>query len=378
MAVLRVSSYRRLFEEERWGPNSRQYSASARRSSVDECDCDKLDFVAARTLNKTGLDQFVHDRSVIAALNDRLVNLIQVAHCFEEENETLEQQIWDLKENLNRQTDTTVSTGNEPVHSLDAVVDRLQRQRDEILCDTEELNKELQRMQNKYEEVAQQRILIQQERQMISEEVDAATAKCLALREQVAIYEEQLASMEAQHSTEVESLLGPDDGMRGAVTVRFSSPDITQVLNVKEYYAQLAQRLQCECGGVSSAKVRSSDGTDVGGIGGSKLPDLPKMNEDGGIEALVSELQKELSEMEKCNEELVNEVEMKEAAYEEEIAELELTMEEMRQQESSLQAQMNEQMDDFQELLREKMARDLEIVAYRSLVEEEEMRLCCL
>lgn len=29
--------------------------------------------------------------------------------------------------------------------------------------------------------------------------MDAVTAECLALREQVAIYEEQLANMEAQH-----------------------------------------------------------------------------------------------------------------------------------------------------------------------------------
>lgn len=31
--------------------------------------------------------------------------------------------------------------------------------------------------------------------------VDAVTAQCLALREQVAIYEEQLANMEGQHRT---------------------------------------------------------------------------------------------------------------------------------------------------------------------------------
>ena len=33
------------------------------------------------------------------------------------------------------------------------------------------------------------------------QDVDAVTAGCLALREQVAIYEEQLANMEAQHKT---------------------------------------------------------------------------------------------------------------------------------------------------------------------------------
>lgn len=49
-----------------------------RAAAVDECDCDKLDFAAARAENKEGLDQFVQDRTVIAALNDRLVRLIEL------------------------------------------------------------------------------------------------------------------------------------------------------------------------------------------------------------------------------------------------------------------------------------------------------------
>lgn len=49
-----------------------------RAAAVDECDCDKLDFAAARAQNKEGLDQFVQDRTVIAALNDRLVRLIEL------------------------------------------------------------------------------------------------------------------------------------------------------------------------------------------------------------------------------------------------------------------------------------------------------------
>lgn len=49
-----------------------------RGAAVDKCDCDKLDFVAAKELNKEGLTRFVQDRTVIAALNDRLVRLIEL------------------------------------------------------------------------------------------------------------------------------------------------------------------------------------------------------------------------------------------------------------------------------------------------------------
>ncbi|XP_071313535.1 alpha-internexin isoform X2 [Trachinotus anak] len=346
MAMLRVSSYRKLFEDDNWSRNgglgmqcAGQYQTSVRVAAVDDCDCDKLDFVAARSLNKEGLKRFAQDRTIIAALNDRLVRLIELAHCFEKENESLECQIVELEEKLNSQqaSSSITSTVAHPDYSLDAVVERLRKERDEILCDTEELQKELEFLKKGCEKAAQQRIFFQQERQDVAEEVDAVTAECLALREQVAIYEEQLANMEAQHKTAVERLLEPGEATTGAVAaIRFSSPDITPALDVKEYYCQLAASLQ------------------------------------------ISGLEKELAELEKCNEELEDEIEMKTAAYMDEIAELECTIDEMRHQEADLQAQMKEQCEDYKELLSEKMARDLEIVAYRSLVEEEEQRLCNL
>ncbi len=48
------------------------------RGGVSVRDCPELDFAAARTLNKEGVARFVYERSVIAALNDRLAGLIDV------------------------------------------------------------------------------------------------------------------------------------------------------------------------------------------------------------------------------------------------------------------------------------------------------------
>ncbi|KAM7000227.1 alpha-internexin [Tautogolabrus adspersus] len=387
MAMLRVSSYRKLFEEENWSRNgglgcAGQYRAPVRTAAVDKCDCDQLDFVAAKALNKEGLNRFIQDRTIIAALNDRLVRLIELAHCFEEENESLECQIVDLEEKLNSRpaSSSITSTRFEPDYSLDAVVERLRRERDEILCDTEELQKELEHLMKEYEKAAQQRILLQQGRQDVAEEVDTVTAECLALREQVAIYEEQLANMEAQHNTAVQSLLHPAEQTTGAVAaIKFGSPDIAPALDVKAYYCQLAESLQFESS-ASSAVVSSGEGKqlEVGGAAGSTVKNLPKITDISEIKMLISELQKELAGLEKCNEELEDEVEMKKAAYMDQIAELECTIDEMQNQEADFQVQMREQCEDYKELLSEKMARDMEITAYRSLVEEEEQRLCNL
>ncbi|XP_041845666.1 desmin [Melanotaenia boesemani] len=386
MAMLRVSSYRKLFEENSWSQTGRasvrcagQYRTSV-RNAADECGCDKLDFVAAKDLNKEGVNRYVQERATIAALNDRLVRLIELARWFEEENEYLECQITELEEQLNgKQTSNVTSTVVEPDFSLDAVVERLRKQRDAVLYDTEELKKELEHLQTEYEKAAQQRVLIQQERQDVAEEVDAVTAECLALREQVAIYGEQLANMEVQHKMEVEGLLEPDERTLGAVAIKYGSPDMTPALDVKEYYCQLAESLQFEC--VSSAAVtHRSNGKklEVGGTAGTTAKDLSEIKDMGEMEMLISELQKEIAELEKCNEELEDEVEMKKTAYVDEVAELEWTIDEMRQQEVDLKAQMKEQCDDNKELLNEKMARDMEIAAYRSLLEKEDERLCSL
>ncbi|KAJ0049784.1 hypothetical protein NL108_003552, partial [Boleophthalmus pectinirostris] len=330
--MLRVSSYRKLFEEG-WGRNggvslqcAGQYRARSVNAAIGKCDCDKLDFVASRTLNKEGLNRFVHDRVIIAALNDRLVKLIELAHCFEEENESLECQIVDLEDRLGRTEGSISSTVAVPESGLDAVVQRLRAERDEILCDSETLRKELERLKEDCEKTSQQRTLVQQERQYVSEDVDAVTAECLALREQVAIYEEQLVNMEGQHETAVVSLLEPAEETTGAVAaIKFGIPDITSALDVKEYYCQLAESLQYECGVSSSALVRSDDGKllEAGEAVGSKVKSPPQIKDIGEMKALVSEMQKKLEELEKYNEELEEQFDINKTSYAEEIAELE-------------------------------------------------------
>lgn len=53
--------------------------------------------------------------------------------------------------------------------------------------------------------------------------MDAVTAGCLALREQVAIYEEQLAGMEARHETVREDIeLQRDETARVIIAVKIT------------------------------------------------------------------------------------------------------------------------------------------------------------
>ncbi|XP_061089474.1 type III intermediate filament [Conger conger] len=386
MAMLRVSSYRRLFEEQQWGRGNSaslmcggQYRASARGVAAGS-QWAEPDFGAARVANREAVSRYVKERTLIAALNDRLAFFIETARCLEEENECLEAEILELEET--RGGLAPCAAAPVPDLGLQAVVERLRREKEQILCDTERLTKELQTLQVRHEEAAEHRTLIQLEREDVAVDVDMLCSECLALRDQVAIYEDELARLQEEQQTTIESLVEPSDGV-ATVTVEFPTPDVTPIISdIKEYYCQLTESLQFESQAALAVALRDQKGAGVAQI--SKrgeavgVGDASKVTDVDELRKMIAELQRELAGLEKCGEELEVEIEERREAYLEEIAELQCCVEELEGSQAELNAQMSEQCADYDELLSEKMSLDMEIAAYRGLVELEEDRLCFL
>ncbi|KAK3535724.1 hypothetical protein QTP70_020968 [Hemibagrus guttatus] len=384
MAMLRVSSYRKLFEEEhqrstswpsqRCGTQILPSSASLfGRGGLSMIDFPEPDFSAARALNRESLMRFSQERSIIAALNDRLAVLINMVRCLEEENESLEAQIIEMEGRLAARpvAFSSISPECPSYSSLEAVIERLRREKDEILGHSEELKKNLHQIKIKYDEVVEQRTRVQLERKDVALEVDTVTADCLALREQATIYEEQLAAMEQQHELSIESLCEPADEDRNDLTVslQFPSIDLTPAITViKDYYCQLAESLQVhygfESGAVAIARGQEK-GRNLEKLTGEKVKDNSEVMDVNGLKELIAKLQKELADLEACGEELEAEIEAKKEAHLLEIEELKTCICQLEKEEADLQAQMKEQMGDYEELFNEKMALDIEIEAYR-------------
>ncbi|XP_034759543.2 alpha-internexin-like [Acipenser ruthenus] len=376
MSLLRVSSYRRLFEEEEWGSGPAaslqcggQYRVAARAGRGVELV--EPDFAAARTLNREGLSSCVRDRGLIAALNNRLVNLIETAHCLEEENQMLEAEILELERRLESRTSPSSTSQRENILDLSAVVERLRKEKEEILSDIDARQKQLLILQENLGHTSEQRALLELQREEIAPEVDAVTAECLALQEQVGIYEEQLELMQEEHEQRVETLVAPSDGAP-LVSLAFPTPDvIPTVLDIKEYYRELAENLQFEPAAITwdEETKKPKAGTEFG-VEGRSVSDV------GELKKRIAELEKELEALRQCGEALEREIEDKEVLHEEEIAHLEDCAAELQESHNVLQQEIKEQADDYEELLSEKMALDIEIAAYRGLVEEEVERLC--
>ncbi|XP_066571165.1 type III intermediate filament [Amia ocellicauda] len=376
--MLRVSSYRRLFEEEQWSSGcmvqcGAQDRASARAVSAD-WQLEELDFEVARALSRESLSQCVKERSLIAALNDRLAYLIDTARSLEEENETLEAQILELEGRLSSQAATRSTGRGMEGCSLAAVVEALRKEKEQILSDIRERQKELHLQQQMFEQASEQRCLMQLKREDIAMAVDAVTAECLALRDQVAIYEDQLAWMQEQQEQRIETLGAPGDGVP-VVSLEFPCPDVSPtILDIKAYYSQLAQSLQFE-----SKQAAITMGEDEGpGDSRAKAAHIAQVKEIDKLKKRISELQRELAELQRRGEELQGEIEAWDDEHQEEIAQLENCVSELEDSRGVLELEMKQQSDDYEQLLSEKMALDIEITAYRGLVEDEVERLCYL
>ncbi|XP_055368396.1 peripherin isoform X3 [Betta splendens] len=288
MAMLRVSSYRKLFEQDAWRRNAGL--RMPRGAALDKCDRDTFDFVAAKSLGEDGLKLLAQERRTIAALNDRLVKLIELARRLEEENGSLECQIAELEaQPSSAPASVSISTAvAQADRSLDAVVERLRRERDEIVCESRALQDELEGLMREHEEAARRRSSVQQERQHVAAEVDAVTAECLALRERVRVYAAQRANVEAQRTAAAERLLEPADGSTPAVAaIKFGSPAVTAALGVKEYYCRLAESLQCVVAAAAVVCGGDAEQRDVRGAGRSVVRDWPATKDAGDMKTLL-------------------------------------------------------------------------------------------
>ncbi|MFT7802174.1 glial fibrillary acidic protein-like [Arapaima gigas] len=372
--MLRVSSYRRLFEEAPWkrGSGVALRCGSYRRAPAGAPDCwrEEPDFATARVRNKEAACRLVRERTLMAELNNRLAFLIETARCLEEENESLEAQVIELEEGRSGQT--TVAHPGVPV--LSPVVERLRREKGEILCNVAELQQKLDCLQKRHKEVVNQTSLVLQEREDVAADVDAVTAECLALRDQVDVYSEQLAAMQEEHDTTVETLLGPTaPAGLSPVTLRFPGPDVTPLIQeIKKYYCDLTEGLQFG----SKAAAAVTLGETAKKERAPAQASAAEVTDPAELRKQIAELQKELAELLRCGEDLEDQVESRRVAHLEEVAELQCCAAQLQRAQAALEAKMKEHCGDYDELLGEKMLLDAEIAAYRVLVEEEEARRC--
>ncbi|XP_007947740.1 keratin, type II cytoskeletal 1 [Orycteropus afer afer] len=314
------------------------------------------------------------EREQIKTLNNQFASFIDKVRFLEQQNQVLQTK-WELLQ----QIDTSTRT-----HSLEPLFEQyissLRNRIDHLKSDQSRMDSELKNMQdlvedyrNKYEEEINKRTNAENEFVTIKKDVDSAyitkvdlQAKVDNLRGEIEfltmLYQEELSQMQT-HISETNVTLSMDNNR---------SLDLESIIaEVKAQYEDIAQRSKAEAESLYQTKyeeLQITAGQHGDSLQNSKM-EISELNrmiqrlraEIEAVKKQISQIQQSISDAEQRGENALKDAQNK-------LSELEDALQKAKEDLARL-------VRDYQELMNTKLALDLEIATYRTLLEGEEIRM---